>query len=122
MFVISYIYYYNLTFVLLIKHNMYPDDTWKEIEKYHGYSIEPYLSSVNSYVLNVNCQSINEKFRESLRLKTEEEPDFTIERHLYYDDFVKSLQVMTILNTVFLRSADILKVSSGYSLFCFTNM
>ena len=109
MFIISN---YVLILVLLIKRKRYPEDTWNEIEKYHGYSFEPYLTtkSINSGI--PNCQPTNEKFRESLELKSDEEPDFTIERYFYYDGFIKSLQVMSILNIVFLKSADILKVSS----------
>lgn len=99
---------------------MFPEDSWNEIEKYHSYSFEPYLleNIRTDLVQNSNFQQTHEKIEYSLKLKNEErqnektseEPDLTIERHLYFDDFIKSLQVMSILHTAFLMSADILMV------------
>lgn len=39
------------------------------------------------------------------------EPDCTIEKHLYYDDFMKSLHVLSIMHTAFIKCETLLNVS-----------
>lgn len=87
-----------------------------EIEKCSRYQFEPYLSEYSSSadIQNANNKLKSDKFNDMLNVEENKEllenPDFTIERYLYYHDFMKSLQVMLILRDVFWKSADIFKM------------
>ena len=72
------------------------------MEKIYGCEIKPYLSGENYKACNIVVEESN------LYLKDEptsnsgqkfEELDYTIEKYIFYDDFVKRFQLLNIFHT-----------------------
>ena len=86
------------------------EDIFRYIDRNNGYDIKPYLSgaSTNDAITKDgdNIQ-MNELAKDS---QNSEEPDYTMEKYFLYDNIMKSLHVMSILNTAFKMRKDILKV------------
>ena len=80
------------------------------IDRRHCNDIEPYISASSNLSDNVkvsNKQPICEKLNE---LNCEDQPDLTIEKFLFYDDFLKTLNVMSMVHDAFLRCNEILNI------------
>lgn len=79
------------------------DDTLRDMERHFGCKIEPYLSGDDRYVYD--CE-IEEQFKvEEIKYSTNSEseapddPDWTIEKFIFYEDFLKKLQILNIAYT-----------------------
>ena len=76
----------------------------KQIDKYHCNDMEPFISTNDS--TDSNEDSINHEHKE--------QPDFTMERYLFYDDFLKSLYVASKVYDACMSHEDLIKVCNGH--------
>ena len=94
----------------------------RDLERCYSYVIEPYLPNNPHYIFlwrpSVR-QLINEKLNHSKPVEIEKvtanEPDYMIEKFLFYENFMKKLHVLNIIHTACFMCDDLIKV------FFFTN-
>lgn len=92
---------------------MFADDILRGMERKYGLEIKPYLplsnikhqNDVEDSKVDLNDELINKS------INSEDETDDTIEKFLFYDDFVKQLQVLDAIHTAFTMNQE-MKVSS----------
>lgn len=84
------------------------------MEKRLGCTVEPYLSGD---VSNIYDYEIDEEFKveKTSNLTNSEnevsnDPDYTIEKFIFYDDFVKKLQVLNIIHSACMNCKELLEV------------
>ena len=88
---------------------------WTEIEKcLHGYRSEPYLSENVGGSNEVRIWDVQQTSGESKDSSNSgsHSVDLTIEKHIFFDTFLKRLELMNIVHTAFWKTAEILKVIS----------
>ena len=78
----------------------------KLVDKCHCNDMEPYLST--DVDESNNLQTSDDI--EDLTLKSEDQHDFTIEKFLFYDEFLKNLYVISKMYDACSRSKELLNV------------
>ena len=84
------------------------------IERYQKYKIKPYLSEGTNSDPHDQCVAIEEgedsdDVVEDIDYKIM--PDYTIEKFFFYDEFMRSLELMSIIRTALAMHETIYKVS-----------
>ena len=89
----------------------------KKVDKYHRNDIEPYISESNNYSTDVN-QTIDHQMSDNIKdsMNHEDQPDFTIEKFIIYDEFLKSLYLLWKIYNMFLNCKDYVEVISKFLL------
>ena len=82
---------------------MCPDEIMKKVDKYHRNDIEPYISESNKYSTEIK-DSMNH----------ENPPDFTIEKFIIYDEFLKCLYLLWKMYNIFSNCKDYVEVISKF--------
>ena len=84
------------------------------MERRYGCNVEPYLSEGDG---NVYDRDIEDQFKlqkNNIPINSEDgapnDPDYTIAKFTFYDDFVKKLQVMNIIYTACMMCKELFKV------------
>lgn len=84
------------------------------MEKIYGCEVKPYLSGDKNKAFDIVieestlCQKEEENVNSNQN--SEDESDYTIEKFLFYDEFVKKLQVLNIVHTACMMCQELLKV------------
>lgn len=82
------------------------------MERRYGCQVDPYLSSNESNDYNFLAE-LEFQVKEGIvnsSTTPEDKPDYTIERFLFYDDFVKKLQVLNIMHTASMMCQELFQV------------
>ena len=82
------------------------------MEKTYGCDVKPYLSGDKNKATVVEESKLYQKEEESSdpTPNSEDEHDYTIEKFIFYDDFVKKLQVLNIVHTAFMMCQELFEV------------
>ena len=88
---------------------MYADDVLRDMERQFGCEIKTYLSR----------EDVDEDARFHLKNEenigspdSEEEPDYTIEKFIFFEAFVKQLEVLDAMHTACMMCQELIEVSS----------
>ena len=84
------------------------------MEKKYGCEVKPYLSGDKNKAYDIVVEEsqlyLKEEETSNSTQTSEDEPDYTIEKFIFYDDFVKKLQVLNIVHTACMMCQELLKV------------
>lgn len=72
------------------------------MERIYGCEVKPYLGDHNSVDAEKHLKSADEP--------DDDDPDYTIEKFLFYDDFVMKLQVFEIIYSAYMMLDKLFKV------------
>ena len=95
------------------------------MERLYGFEVKPYLLSAetsNAWYCDIEEQLNNEKTsvpangREAL-----DEPDYTIEKYIFYEEFVKKMQILDIVYTACTMPQEFPEVGSKASFYMSRN-
>ena len=84
------------------------------MEKKYGCEVKPYLSGDKNKAYDIVVEEsklyLKEEETSNSIQTSEDEHDYTIEKFIFYDDFVKKLQVLNIVHTACMMCQELLKV------------
>ena len=85
------------------------------MDKKHRNDLEPYISETDSSSTTAEAEK-DQKVSDALKdsLGTDEEPDFSLEKYFFYENFLKALYVLWRMHEACLKCKELMKVDPKY--------
>ena len=86
------------------------------MEKRYGCDIKPYVLGKENLTQQVVAEELKDHLQDELnnsinpKNNYDDGPDYTIEHYIFYEDFVRDLQVLSIVHTAAEMCQELLKV------------